>query len=137
MSQPLRLPVPARYRAFFEDGLRFGMTSIFSAGLSLGLPAVFHEVLRLDEELAVGGALAICFFVNYFVARFFVFRSEASVLRTFLRFASVSVVLRVFEYLAFLVLFRVTETHYLVVHAAVLVVSLIIKFFAHRHFTFG
>ena len=124
-STPLHQQV---YRYLLMTGL--------SAVVTVGLPALLHEVFGVGEERAVAVSLAVAFCVNFLTARFYIFRSGGHIGGQLVRFALVSAAFRIGEYLAFLVLHTWLGLMYLVALAAILFVSIVLKFFSYRHFVF-
>ena len=111
------------------------MTGV-SALVTLGIPALLHEVFGVGEELSVAISLVAAFCVNFLTTRLYVFGSDGRVGPQLARFALVSAGFRLGEYLAFLVLHTWLGLMYLVALALVLMVSIVLKFFVYRRFVF-
>ena len=58
--------------------LRFGMATGLSGIVSLGLPAILHELLHVDPKVAVGISQATVLLMNFITLRLFVFRGTGS-----------------------------------------------------------
>ena len=121
----------------FRESYRFGLASGLSALITLGIPVVLHELISVDEEISVAIAMAIALIVNFFVTRNFVFRSQRAVIPGMASFFVSSVVFRLLEFGAFVLLFRTLQLNYLLVLVSILTVSFVVKFFYHRFYTFG
>lgn len=118
------------------EGFRYLVMSGMSAVLSLGLPFLLHEGFAVRPDIAVACGLASAFVMNFFVARFFVFRKKGPVKRQLGRFAFVSFAFRSGEYLAFLFLHSVLGIQYMIANASVLFLSFCLKFFVYKIFVF-
>lgn len=117
--------------------VRYGGTSALSACISLGLPALMHEVLGVPERYAVLITLVAVFAFNFFALRRAVFQTgDAPVARQSGSYLVVSLTFRALEYLAFLALFDLAGVHYLVSVLIVQAVSTVLKFFAYRSLVF-
>jgi len=117
--------------------VRFGIASIFSASLSLSLPVLFHNAAGFSQERAVALAFVIVFIINFLTMRAYVFQSGRSLLGEILKFALTSGVFRIFDYALFVLIFRLSGLHYILVLIITLTVTSIGKFILHRSYTFG
>lgn len=115
--------------------LRFGLTSLLSAVITLGLPVVLHEARHIEPRVAVGIALMIAFGVNFLTTRYFVFRSDAGLWRALQRFALSSLAFRSAEYVGFLLLFE-AGLPYFGAQLIVVGASFVLKFLTLRNFVF-
>lgn len=115
---------------------RFLLTSASSALVTLGLPVILHELLHVDQKLAVAFGQATVFFLNFALIRVFVFRSSDHAGRQFLHYAGSAAVFRSLEYVAFLVLFQWLKLFYITALLITLGTSTVIKFVWYR-FLFG
>ena len=111
---------------------RFGISSAFSATVSLGLPLLLHEWLRLDPTLAVGISQTTVLLANFLMVRMFVFRSQGGARGDFLRYAGSAIAFRGLEFLTFLLLFKFAGLFYFTALFVTLVASTAIKFFWYR-----
>jgi putative flippase GtrA len=111
---------------------RFGLSSAFSATVSLGLPLVLHEWLRLDPTLSVGISQTTVLLANFLMIRMFVFRSQSGARGDFLRYTGSAVAFRGLEFLTFLLLFRFAGLFYFTALVLTLAASTAIKFFWYR-----
>ena len=91
---------------------RFILTSGFSAVLSLSLPIVFVNMLHFRAEGAVALVFIIVFHVNFFNVRWFVFRSNGSIIKEYIGFLVTNGIFRLIDYSGFIFLFRVLNIHY-------------------------
>ncbi len=121
----------------FQQVIRFLLMTLLSAGLTLALPILFHEVFGVRKELAVALALAAAFFVNFFTVRIVVFQSVGKPTSEFFRYGLTNAAFRVGEYLLFILLRTIFEIYYILVLAFVLGLSFIAKFIIYRFFVFN
>ncbi|WP_426167512.1 GtrA family protein [Sandarakinorhabdus sp. DWP1-3-1] len=124
-----------RSRKGLGEFLRYGMLSVLSAGLSLGLPILLHERFGVEPRLAVAIAFGVVFVVNFVCMRLFVFRNAGSASAALGRFAMTSLMFRGAEYLAFLGLFAL-GLRYFVAQFIVIGLAFVIKFVTIRRFVF-
>ena len=110
---------------------RFGVLTVFSAAITVGLPIALHEVWHVIPQRGAAIAFAIAFFVNFLSMRRLVFRSERGARRDLATYALSSLVFRLGEYLAFLLLAAI-GVYYIVALLGVLALSAITKFFWYR-----
>ena len=120
----------------FFEGFRYLVMSGMSAVLSLGIPFLLHEGFAVRPDIAVACGLAAAFVMNFFTARWFVFRKTGSVKQQLGRFALVSFAFRSGEYLAFLFVHSVLGVQYMIANASVLFLSFCLKFFVYKIFVF-
>ena len=116
---------------------RFGLLGAFSFTLNLALTVVLHEVLGAPEEAAFAIGLLTVFTVNFLACRYLVFdAARGDPKRQLAGFVAGSVVFRLAEYLAFLLLHTAFGVHYAVAIVAILVTSVVAKFVYYRHAVF-
>ena len=116
--------------------LRFGISTGLSATVSLGLPIVLHELLLVEQKVAVGISQTTVLLMNFVVLRLFVFRGTGSVRGDLMRYFGSAAFFRGLEYLSFLALFELAGLFYLTALVITLVASTLIKFVWYR-FLFG
>jgi putative flippase GtrA len=114
---------------------RFGVATVISASITLGVPVALHEGFDVDERVAVAIALAIAFVVNFFTTRLFVFKSGGSARRELWRFLGVSLTFRLAEYGFFLLLFGFGMV-YFAAQFIVLASSFVLKFLVQKYFVY-
>ena len=119
-----------------QQVIRYLWMTLLSAGLTLALPILFHEVLGLSKETAVALALATSFIVNFFTVRIVVFRSSGNPTSEFVRYALTNASFRLGEFLLFLIFHTILEIYYIVVLGFVLGLSFILKFILYRYLVF-
>lgn len=115
---------------------RYLHLAAISACVTLGLPVVLHEFALVEEKLSVGLSLLTAFFLNFLLARSYVFRTRTSLAPQLFRFAFANLTFRLSEYLAFLAIYHWLELFYALAVAIVLFLSFIIKFVLYRLFVF-
>ena len=124
--------------ALGKQAIRWAIGSGLSFGINVGLAVLLHEVFAVPERIAYLCALVTVFFVNFFVARYFVFESRAGSGKAQLgKFLGSTLAFRGAEYVAFLVIMSlVADDWYPAIIVVVSVVSLTLKFFVYRAFVF-
>ena len=116
--------------------LRFGISTGLSASVSLGLPILLHELLHVEQKVAVAISQVTVLLMNFLTLRLFVFRAKGSVRGDMLRYFGSAAVFRGLEYLSFLALFELAGLFYLTALIITLVTSTLVKFVWYR-FIFG
>lgn len=112
--------------------MRFGLATGLSAIVSLGLPVMLHELLHVEQKVAVAISQASVLLVNFVTLRMFVFRSSGSVRDDVFRYAASTVAFRALEYLSFLILFELAGLFYVTALVITLCTSTLIKFIWYR-----
>jgi putative flippase GtrA len=120
-----------------SEGLRYLLMAGVSAVMSLGIPFVLHEGLSVPPNIAVAIGLGAAFLVNFVTAKHYVFQRRGFVKTQFSRFAAVSLLFRLCEYIAFLVLHSLLGIQYMIANTLVLFTSFAMKFFVYRGFVFA
>jgi putative flippase GtrA len=118
-----------------QELLRFGVATLISASLTLGLPIVLHEGLAVEERRAVAIAVVIAFVVNFLTTRYYVFKSSGKAGDELWRFLGTSLAFRLAEYGLFLLLFSLGLVYYLA-QFIVLALSFVMKFIVQRRFVY-
>ncbi len=95
-----------------------------------------HELLEVEESLAVAVAFTIAFLLNFAAASRLVFRSARGVRKDFALFALSSLFFRFAEYVAFIALHEWLGLFYMTALVLILLVSTGVKFVWYR-FLFG
>jgi putative flippase GtrA len=121
---------------YLNEGLRYLVMSGVSASLSLGIPFAVHESLAVPPYIAVALGLGAAFVVNFATAKLYVFKSNGSVGAQLGRFAFVSLLFRLGEYLAFLFVYSMLCIQYMIANISVLLLSFCLKFFVYKIFVF-
>ena len=122
-------------RARFGELLRFGLLTMVSAGITIGLPVLLHEGLGIDPRIAVAIAFALVFVFNFTMMRLLVFRDRGNAMAALRRFFVSSLVFRSAEYVGFLVLYHMGMRYY-AAQIVVVGVSFGLKFLTMRHIVF-
>jgi putative flippase GtrA len=104
--------------------------------INLGLAAIFHEVLAMAEWLAVALSLSIVFVINFFAAKFVVFKSQGNWKKELSNFLLSSLLSRLFEYGVFLILFGIFSINYLFAIMMSQILSFVLKFFVYKRYVF-
>lgn len=123
-------------RRSVSEAVRFGVATLLSASITMGVPIALHEGFGVDERTAVAVALAVAFVVNFLTTRLFVFKSEGNARRELGRFLGTSLAFRLAEYGLFLLLFGLGIV-YFVAQFIVLASSFVLKFLVTKHFVYG
>jgi putative flippase GtrA len=116
--------------------LRFGMATGLSAIISLGLPVLLHELLHVEQKIAVAISQVTVLLMNFVTLRLFVFPGKGSVRGDLMRYFGSAAMFRGIEYLSFLALFELAGLFYLTALVVTLITSTLIKFIWYR-FLFG
>ena len=112
--------------------VRFGVSTGFSATLSVGMPIFLHEVFEIDPKVAVAIAFATAYVANIFLLKLFVFRSTGSWLAQLAKYIPINGAFRLAEYAFFLLLYSALAIEYRVAIIISLGVSAVFKFFIYR-----
>lgn len=115
---------------------RYLIASALSFFMSLALPVVFRELFALPVNIAVALSFMLVFVLNFFIVRWFVFRSVGAVAGQLARFSVVSALMRIAEYGAFVLLYELSHMHYLPALVTVLLFSFVLKFILQRTMVF-
>lgn len=115
----------------FGQLARYGVLTLVSACVTVGLPILLHEFGHLTPPHAAAIAFVTAFFVNFFSLRRLVFRSGRGARRDLGTYILSSLVFRSAEYAAFLAL-DAAGVYYIVALLIVLTVSAITKFLWYR-----
>lgn len=115
---------------------RFGLSSVASAVVSLGLPTLLHEVFGIEQKVAVAISQSSVLLLNFLMIRLFVFRSQSGAKRDLGYYVGSTVAFRGLEYLLFLALFELAGLYYLTALVLTLGTSTAVKFVWYR-FLFG
>lgn len=115
---------------------RFGLSSVASATISLGLPALLHEVFGIEQKVAVAISQSSVLLLNFLMIRLFVFRSQGRAGRDLGYYVGSTIAFRGLEFLLFLALFELAGLYYLTALVLTLGTSTAIKFVWYR-FLFG
>ena len=115
--------------------LRFGASGGLSFGLNLGLTEMLVRLAGWGPEYAFALVLATVMVFNFFMVKFFVFRnrSQGPLWKDFLVYLTSSGVFRGGEYIAFLIIYKLTDIHHLIVITMVLGTSFLTKFVFYRY----
>ena len=110
---------------------------MLSAGLSIGLTALLHEVLSASPELGYGIALVTVFIVNFLTLRQYIFRDgRGHVGKQLGMHALTSASFRGSEYLGFLVLHTWLGVYYLLAVLIVQTIAFVGKFVVYSRLVF-
>lgn len=117
---------------------RFGVLTVLSFTVNVGLTALLHEIIGAPEEIAFALSILVVFIMNFIFQRYYVFagtdRGAANQLMMYLIF---SMAFRGSEYLSFLVMHTWLGVQYLVAIVSVLGVSFFAKFFFYDRVVFA
>lgn len=114
---------------------RFATSTVLSAAITLGVPALLHEVFGVQQPVAVGISQSGALLVNFLMIRVFVFRSNRAARHDLAYYVGSAVAFRGLEYLLFLMLFGL-GLFYLIALVLTLGMSTLLKFVWYR-FLFG
>jgi putative flippase GtrA len=116
--------------------MRFGVSTVVSAAMTVGLPILLHELFGLEQRTAVAISQSSALLLNFLMIRVFVFGSRRAARRDLAYYVGSAVFFRGLEYLAFLALFELAHLYYIAALVLTLGTSTLLKFFWYR-FLFG
>lgn len=119
-------------KSTWQQVRKFAIVSATSASITLGIPIFLHEILGVDEKIAVLAAFVIAYLVNFLSLRRLVFDSAGSMRADFLKFAGSTLAFRTTEYLLFLLLHEIFGIVYIIALLVILTGSTFAKFFWYR-----
>ena len=126
-----------RFRVQLDDqSFRYLVATVLSAGLSVSLPVLLHEVVGFAEQYAVLISQVTVLLMNFVSVKFYVFRRGGESVTQFVRFIGSSLFFRAAEYGLFLALFQWLGLHYILALLIALSLSFVVKYFVHRHYVF-
>jgi putative flippase GtrA len=112
--------------------IRFGVSTGLSAAVTLGVPVLLHEALKVDQKVAVAISQSSALLINFLMIRVFVFRSQRAARRDLAYYVGSAVAFRGLEYLLFLALFTFGRLFYLTALVLTLGASTLLKFVWYR-----
>jgi putative flippase GtrA len=115
---------------------RYGVATLMSAGISVGLPIFLHEICGIEERPAFAIGLVCSFAFNFLSIKLFVFKSGGSAWRQLAVFALSSAVFRFLEYWLFATL-MMTSFPYQASMLITLIVSFTAKFAIQKNLIFS
>jgi len=118
--------------------LRFAAGGVLSAGVTLSVTAVLHEVFAIPEPKAAAIAMLAALSVNYVFLRYVAFRgTHIPWQRQLVLFLASTGVFRGIEYMAFLAVNVWLGVHYLVALMGVMGASFLLKFTVYEGWVFA
>ena len=118
--------------------LRFAAGGVLSAGVTLSVTAVLHEIFSVSEPKAAAFAMLTALSVNYVFLRYIAFPgTHVPWQRQLLLFFASTGIFRGIEYLAFLAVNVWLGVHYLVALMGVMGASFLLKFTVYDRFVFA
>lgn len=116
---------------------KFGLLSITSFVVNIGLTVFLHEVIGLVEEVAYPISLIVVFLINFVSLRHFVYDARSgSIRKQFATFLLSSLGFRGSEYLTFLLIHTWIGIRYTIAIVAISTTSAFVKFFYYKIFVF-
>lgn len=117
---------------------RWGVNTVASFVVNLGVTAGLHEGLSVRPEIAYAAGLLAVFFMNFGFFRYYVFvqQEPMPVRRQFAAYTASAIGFRVSEYLGFLVIHTLLGVHYIVTMFVVQGATFVAKFFFYGHLIF-
>jgi len=107
---------------------RFGISSVLSAAVTLGIPVLLHQGFGFEQRAAVAIGQSSVLLLNFIMIRVFVFRSRRPAQRDLAYYVGSAAAFRGLEYLMFLALFSLGHLFYLTALVLTLVLSTLLKF---------
>jgi putative flippase GtrA len=115
--------------------VRFLMAAGFSACFTIGLPILLHDVMGVEEKVAVACSFTAAFVVNFVTTRFFVFKSKGDHRKELTLYIAANLCFRGLEFGMFVVLNEMTGL-FKPVLLIVLGISMVLKFIVYKFFIF-
>lgn len=116
---------------------RYLQVSAASFAANLFVTWLLRAHVGLPSRVAFAGALALMLVVNFFLARYYIFRAGSTPLgRQFRKYISTSLSFRLGEYVIFLVFSILSPSHYLLLAGTALAMSFGVKFLFYNKWTF-
>jgi putative flippase GtrA len=115
---------------------RFGILTIVSASITVGLPILLHEQWGVGPPRAAAIAFVLAFVVNFVSLRRLVFSSRRGAGHDLFVYTASSLFFRCAEYAGFLLLYA-SRVQYVVALISVLALSATAKFFWYRRTLHG
>jgi|SRR3954447_21115692 putative flippase GtrA len=112
--------------------IRFGISTIVSASMTLGIPVILHEAFGIEQKLAVAISQSSALALNFAMIRVFVFRSKRAARRDVSYYVASAITFRGLEYLFFLGLFDLLHLFYFLALVLTLGTSTLLKFVWYR-----
>lgn len=128
-----------RVRAALETtSFRWGVNTVASFIVNLGVTAGLHEVLSVRAEIAYAAGLLTVFLMNFGFFRYYVFvqPEPMPIRRQFAAYTASAIGFRVSEYLGFLVLHTMLGVHYIITMFVVQGATFVMKFFFYGRLVF-
>jgi len=119
-------------RASVGQIFRFGISTVLSAAITVGIPALLHEGFDVEEKAAVAIGQGCALLINFMMVRIFVFRSRRPAQRDIAYYVGSNVVFRGLGYLLFLALFSLAGMFYFTALVLTLAISTLLKFLWYR-----
>jgi putative flippase GtrA len=120
-------------RLFQGSFVRFGLVSILSVSVNIGLTALLHEIFHFSAELAFAIALGVVMAQNFLLSRYYVYDGRSgNPAHQMALFVVSSLGFRGGEYVAFIIGHTWLGAPYLPTILGVLMTSFLIKFFYYR-----
>jgi len=116
--------------------MRFGVSTVVSAGMTVVLPILLHELFGTPQKVAVAISQSCALLLNFMMIRMFVFASKRAAHRDVTYYILSAVGFRGLEYLGFLTLFQAAHLYYVTALVLTLGASTLLKFVWYR-FLFG
>lgn len=115
----------------------FVLTSGLSFLLNNLLNLYFVEILHTDSRLSAAITYFLLFFLNFFIFKNFIFikEKEADTKLNIYDYIKLNLILRVFEYLSFLALFKIFNLYFLIIVNLVSIIFTLLKYFYLRRMT--
>ena len=111
---------------------RFGISTVLSAIVTLGVPVLLHEIFGVEQRLAVAISQSSALLLNFVMIRVFVFGSKRAARRDLVYYVGSAATFRGLEYLLFLGLFGLAHLFYFTALVLTLGTSTLLKFVWYR-----
>lgn len=117
---------------------RWGVNTVASFVVNLGVTAGLHEVLSVRAEIAYATGLLTVFLMNFAFFRYYVFvqQEPLPIRRQFAAYTASAIGFRVSEYLGFLVFHTLLGVHYIITMFIVQGATFVAKFFFYGNLVF-
>lgn len=116
---------------------RFLLVAPFSFSLAIFLPTSFHRIFNLPEDISYILSTILILLINFYINRRYVFTANYPLKRQIFRYMSVSIFLKILEFLWYKLFLSTGGLIFELAIGAALVLSFVLKFFIFKYLVFS